>query len=241
MDEMTMVDFSKEMDKGTPVILPIGCLEGHGPHMPLGTDNFQPEFVAQEVAKRMDCIIAPPIRYGNATVTRHLPGSLCLSVGLVQQLVTEILEELVRNRASRIMVLSGHAGSSHMSALKEAARDVLQEHPEVVLYVLSDWDIVYNEFMEMVPDGDGHGGCIETARVMAIRPDLVSEKRPSSFAIDYPEYRVFTDYSDIFTKGFRGDPSSANMEIGKEMNQKVIDRIVEILTNTNNINMRGGE
>ena len=87
--------------------------------------------------------------------------------------VFEILMEFGRHGAKGVIVLSGHAGSSHMAALKEAAKDFVSEY-ECKTMVLSDYDIAYRLKDEFeLPPKDGHGGMIETSRVMAIRPDLV--------------------------------------------------------------------
>jgi creatinine amidohydrolase/Fe(II)-dependent formamide hydrolase-like protein len=118
-----------------------------------------------------------------------------------------------------------------MAALRGAADDVVRENPEVKLMVLSDWDFFFED-PSLMPKGDGHAGTTETARVWAIRPDLVDQENlPGESDIKTPPpYMMVPDYSKYYPNGVMGgDPSKASEEFGRECNTIVIDKLMEIL------------
>ena len=230
-DELTMTEFDELMDREEPpvLILPIGAVEEHGAHLPLGTDTFQPLYVVEELAKRLDILVAPPLFYGLCNSTRNFPGTISIRFETLYNLVLDILLEFVRHGAKRIVILSGHAGRPHMAALKEAGQEVVREFEEVTLLVLSDYDIVYElKGIEFDPD-DGHSGHIETSRIMAIRPELVKGNGEVSKPV-FPPYQILAHPELYFPSGIMGDPTKATAEAGQKLNKYVIDQLEVLLT-----------
>lgn len=226
-NEMTMVDFD-EFDE--PILfLPVGISEGHGRHLPAGTDTFQADYVTERVCKELDkeTIIAPTLNYGRCRATSHLSGSLSVSFDTVRDIVYDILKSVCKQEFTRIVIISGHAGSSHMKALELACEDILEDH-DVDILLMSDYDFAYDFKAKEVPETDGHGGQIETSRMMDIHRDLVKEDRPER-TIDYPEYKVIKDYSEYLTDGMRGDATSSSQEEGKKINDYIVESIVELV------------
>ncbi len=127
LDELSTIEAKVAADAGTVVIFPVGAVEEHGKHLPLCTDSIQAEYIALEVAKRTGSLVAPPIRYGICNAGRNFPGTLSIEFDSLYRITKDILSELSRNGFNRIIVLSGHAGSSHMTALKLAAQAVIQQ------------------------------------------------------------------------------------------------------------------
>ncbi|UCE74844.1 MAG: creatininase family protein, partial [Methanomassiliicoccales archaeon] len=166
LDELTMSEFKEKVNDSTVVILPIGAIEEHGPHLPLCTDSIQPEYVAEKVAEATKALIAPPIRYGFCSSTKNFPGTMTISFDTLRSLIYDILSEFVRNSIKNIVVLSGHAGKTHMTALRLAAEKVVREN-EANIMVLSEYDLFYDLISRdtTIPNSDGHSGLIETSRV----------------------------------------------------------------------------
>ena len=224
---MNMTDFDELEDP--LVFLPVGISEGHGRHLPTGTDTFQAYFITEEVCKNLDkdTVIAPTLNYGNSRATSHLSGTLSVSFESVRSIVYDILESLSKRGFTNIVIISGHAGSTHMKALELACEDVLEER-DLDILLLSDYYYAYDFKGEEVPDTDGHGGQIETSRILDIREDLVKEDRPKRI-IDYPEYKVIKDFSEYLEDGMRGDAPAATKEEGRKINEYVIENIVELV------------
>jgi len=93
IEEMTTTELKKEIDRNPVVILPVGATEAHGPHLPLGTDSFQPEAVADMLASRIGGLVAPPIKYGHHSSTRNMVGTIGISFDTLRALVRETAYE----------------------------------------------------------------------------------------------------------------------------------------------------
>lgn len=234
LEEMTSEEFANYVDNLTVVILPIGAVEEHGWHLPLNTDTIQPEKVAEDVEKILEkdnykVLIAPTLNYGNCMTTANFPGTISITSDSLRSVVKDIIKEFMRHRIKNIVVLSGHAGSNHMAALRMAAEDALKEGNAKIM-VLSDYDIAYKHLGEEVPADDGHGGMLETSRVMAIRPELVKLDRSQGESHPkLPPYRILKNPEKYFTKGYRGYPDKANAELGEKMNKMIAEELANLI------------
>src|SRR5438034_986194 len=150
------------------VIVPVGALEEHGRHLPLGADMIQPLHVLGEVARRTGAHLAPAIPYGVCTTSRPYPGTVSVSVDALKAFVGDVLADFTRNGVRRIMIVSGHAGREHMMALRAAAQEVVDRGSGLRATVLSDYDIIYAS-KGLLPEGDGHAGAGETSRILTAR------------------------------------------------------------------------
>jgi len=234
LDELTMPEAEKAAEKGKIIILPVGSVEEHGKHLPLCTDCLQPENIAVEVARKAGCLVAPPLRYGVCTETRYFPGTISISSDSLYNMVRDVLDELVRQGFKRLIVLSGHAGSLHMAALKLAARDVLDKYAEeskkraLRIIVLSDYDFAYELRGKQFDARDGHGGEIETSRILAIRPDLVKGRTEKNFSA-MPRFEIVANPKDFWPNGIQGDPSKASVEKGRVANKYIINKMLALV------------
>ncbi len=224
LDDLSTKEFEKQVDDDTVVILPLGVIEEHGDHLPLSTDSLQSEHIAEEVAKRTGALVAPPIRYGVCNTTKNFPGTISIEFDTLRCLVQDVLFELARNGIKNIVVVSGHAGSSHMAALRLAAKEVVDE-VDVKILVLSDYEIIYEA--GLAEKGEGHSGWIETSRVMAIRPDLIRGKGKKGVN-KIPKYMVLR-HPEKHWKGVSGDPAKATKEKGRKLNELVIEEMVKMI------------
>ena len=164
LDSLSSVQFKEVMAKKPVVLLPIGATEAHGGHLPLCTDSVQPEYVADAVAKLIGGIVAPPIRYAHHSSTKNMPGTLSISFLTTMHLTIDVLNSLIDNGADKIVIISGHAGSSHINALRQGCAEVAEKRA-VKIMLLSDYDLV-DEF-PIDQTGDGHGGMVETSRAVS--------------------------------------------------------------------------
>lgn len=223
LDSLPSTEFKRIMEGRPIVFLPIGGTEAHSSHLPLCTDSVQPEFVADAVAERVNGLVAPPLRYAFHSSTRNMPGTLTLGFETTIRVVYDILMSLISNGADKLVVISGHAGSSHMNALRQACVEVVEE-TGVRLMLLTDYDLV-KRFPED-QHGDGHGGKMETARMMDIAPDLV---RPQDKVGRYVSqgYMILSDPERSMPDGFVGDAPSATAELGRRLNSFIVDELTK--------------
>jgi creatinine amidohydrolase len=228
MEDLTSKEFQDIVVRDPLFILPIGATEAHGVHLPLSTDTLQPEALAEELGERMGALIAPTINYGVHNTTRTMPGTVDISFDTLRALTRDVLDSLVRNGARRILVIIGHASGTHMTAIGLACTEVARRE-RVRIVCLSDWDFG-DEFAEAegIDRHDGHGGIMETARILAIRPELVKDHRPSGEYVELG-HSIPLDASRRFPQGIVGEPSKATAQIGRRMNSFLADRLEEII------------
>src|SRR5438128_12126280 len=98
---MTSEEFAAIAKKDPVVILPVGALEEHGRHLPLGADVIQPLHVVDEVARRTNAYVAPAIPYGVCTTTRPYPGTVSVSVDPPTGCLRAVLAHFVRHGLPR--------------------------------------------------------------------------------------------------------------------------------------------
>jgi len=157
-------------------ILPLGCLEKHGAHLPVGTDLFQIRAVAEAAVAIEPAVIFPPYYLTQVQCAKHQPGAVALPGRLITELLEGVCEEIARNGFRKIILLNGHGGNE--AWLGYAAWMMAHErHRDFTVYLarLSDfyWANARRYAKLRQDDGDDHGGEAETSLMLAIRPDLV--------------------------------------------------------------------
>jgi creatinine amidohydrolase len=216
------------------VIFPVGSVEEHGEHLPLCTDSIQAEYVALEVAKKTGCLVAPSLRYGIVNAGRNFPGTLTIQFDTLYKVAKDVLSELSRNGFYRIIVLSGHAGQSHVVALRLAAQEVVRQDGETDgkqktrIMVLSDYDFAGEVAQKYASAKDGHAGTIETCRVMAIKPELIKAAGAPSFP-QMPRFEVVAHPEKYFPSGIIGDPTAASASNGQKINEYIVEQVINLV------------
>jgi creatinine amidohydrolase len=223
LDSLSSTEFAERMRKRPVIFLPIGATEAHSSHLPLSTDSLQPEHIADAVAQRVNGLVAPPLRYAFHSSTKNMPGTIGLGFDTTIHVVRDILDSLIANGADKLVVISGHAGSSHMNALRQACAEIVQEH-RVKLMLLTDYDIA-KRFPED-QRGDGHGGKVETSRIMAIAPELVKPQTKVGRYVSQG-FMIVADPERSMPDGFVGDAPSASAELGARVNSFIIDELTQ--------------
>ncbi len=229
------------------VIVPLGSIECHGKHLPLGTDTMIPNRILDELEPLTDALIAPTQPYGSTDYLSVFPGTVSLGPEVTYQVMYRILDGLRKHGARRFIVLNGHGGNN--SVLDRLSLDM--EEKGCILAQMNWWIMVWN----LVPDwkGDspwhgGHGGAEETAAIMAVDPALVdtdaiedlhlkslSEDLPFSGltavrfkGLDIPMRRFSRDVTD---NGWVGEdhPKYATKEWGEQMIKATAEYIASVI------------
>ncbi|MCG7845308.1 MAG: creatininase family protein [Methanomassiliicoccales archaeon] len=227
IDEMSSATFAEAVKADPIVFLPIGAIEAHGPHLPLGTDTYQPEFVVNAVCERVGGLVAPTINYGQHSSTRNFPGTIDISFDTLRSLVIDVLGAFQRNGIKNVVVVSGHLGSVHRSAIKLACEHMARQGLKVMM--LSDYELAYlkkADVCEGLPDG--HGGIVETSRMIDIRPDLVSAERTAGEFVD-TDFMIYPDPQRCLPQGFAGDARLASKEKGRLVNEYVVNALTDLV------------
>ncbi|MCP4582713.1 MAG: creatininase family protein [candidate division Zixibacteria bacterium] len=155
------------------VILPVGTIEAHGV-IPLGTDNFIPETMAERIAEQTKSLIAPTVNYGITRTLMTYPGSLTVSPPTFQAYITEILMSMVSVGMKKLIVLNGHGGQ--FDELKAAAFDVFEKTSAKVAVI--HWWVLCQDLVEKhYGTSGGHAAVDETAAIIACAPETVQKDK----------------------------------------------------------------
>ncbi len=236
-DEVASPEFARLADAGALFILPFGSLEEHGSHLPLGTDTMQAEEVARRVAKEFHAAVLPTIGYGECRSTRNFPGTLSLSFETVTMLSYDIASELARNGASKLLVITGHAGTGHMAAIRLGVLRAVEANPSLKAMVLSDYDLAYELKGKEFPEDDGHAGLIETSRILNLRPELVGKSRPVGKGRP-PRFMLLPDPERFLPTGVMGDPRGASAGKGAAIDDYVVESLCALVAENFKIKRR---
>lgn len=229
---LTVGEFRDRVAEGRWLILPSGTCEEHGPHLPLGSDTLEAEFLARAVAERTGALVAPPLAYGACTTTRHFPGTIDLRYETVEALAADVLRGFAAHGCRKILVLSGHAGKSHLVALRQAALRTVEAVRGLRVLVLCPTEMPGPPGPgPEAPAYDGHAAAYETSLVLAMDPSLVRGDRiPTTGGRPaFPPFEVLPDPERYFPSGVMGDPSRASAEAGKRAVASLAARIAALL------------
>jgi len=172
-EELTAADFAKaiQQSQGT-CILPIGILEKHGPHLPLGTDLLNIRYISVTAAQQEFAVVFPEYYFGQIFEARHEPGTVAYSSKIQLELLQETTDEMARNGCKKIVIANGHGGNE--SLLPYFAQTQLAMPHDYVVYVFPLPEHLDQPGRPSVKNPDDmHAGETETSHLMISRPDLV--------------------------------------------------------------------
>ena len=190
-----------EASKGVCVI-PVGCLEMHGQHLPVGTDTMKIEYSLHEAAKIEPVMEFRAFKFGDIQGLPMWKGTIRLTVELEQELLKQLCSEIARNGFKKIILLNSHGGNNAMltNFVRSTMHDkkdyvvmstsagsrfaspyylieVLEKEGRDALYELTDEDIDIARKCVEEKRVYEHAGFGETALMLGARPDLVRMDR----------------------------------------------------------------
>ena len=222
-EELTAPDFVKAVERSAgPAVIPMGIVEKHGPHLPLGTDLLDAREVALRAVKKEYSIVFPPYYFGQIFEAKHQPGVLAYSERLIWDLLQETVDEIARNGVQKIILVNGHGGNN--SFLPFFCQSQLARRRDYAVYLFqpardaeADARVkaLRKTTMEM------HAGEVETSTVLAHRPELAHPERAGEQSgSDQARLAGLKDaYTGIwwyarFPNHYAGDGSPAAAELG---------------------------
>ncbi|QPK94029.1 creatininase [Actinomyces sp. zg-332] len=188
MEELDAFTYRELISNGEKIIVvPVGAIEQHGPHMPVSVDAILSKELSKALAEKVDGLVAPGIVFGYKSQQRsgggyHLSGGLFMSgITLINQ-VKELVLEIVSHGNRKIVFCNGHYENYQFmfEGIDLALRELkLQGIDDVKVLLLSYWDFVDDETIEkLYPEGFTgwdleHGGVLETSLMLLLHPDKV--------------------------------------------------------------------
>ena len=227
-------DQLREMaERNAIVIVPIGALEQHGPHLPAGVDSILGETIALRtarlVAEREPVVVLPCIWSGISENHMSLGGTITLDFEAFFGLMRCVVSSLARQGFRRIVLLNSHGGNN--DALRICC-DELSTRFNLPLVRMTYWHAAPDAIARNLETQAGlfHACEAETSMMMALRPELVAEDRiPSSDGRTSPGIRdvvgagvyLWQSSKNRSPTGVIGNPAAATKEKGQRLLEEI--------------------
>lgn len=238
-DELTASDWPKALEKsGRTAILPIGILEKHGPHGPIGSDLIQVREIAARATKSEYGVVFPDYFYGQIYEARHQPGTFALPSRLILELLDATCEEIARNGFNKILIVNGHGGNPNF--LRFFIQSQLERRREYAVYLLepgSDpaFTETVNKMRKSDPAGDQHAGERETSTLLYLRQELVKmdhaadESGANQHRLPLPELYTGIWWYAGYPNHYAGEGAKATRELGQLLTEQRVQTLIKAL------------
>ncbi|PSR20274.1 MAG: creatininase [Sulfobacillus acidophilus] len=227
-DRLTTKHFrEKVLGQIDTAILPVGSVEAHGEHCPLGTDNMAPWHFAAALEERFPdrVLIMPAIPYGHTWELANYAGTLSVATNAFAQYVTEVGLAALTWGIHNIVLMNGHGGNT--PALNAVMENIAEHGGRAVLV---NWWIDYSQDILTVTKSQGHAGEDETSVMLAVAGSLV-RMEDASFNPYQAKYKI--KQMGLHEKNLRhattGDGRGGSREKGEQIIDLVTARLVQLL------------
>jgi creatinine amidohydrolase len=238
-DELTATDWPKALEKSArTAILPIGILEKHGPHGPIGSDLIQVREIAARATKSEYAVVFPDYFYGQIYEARHQPGTFALPSRLIWELLDATCEEIARNGFTKIVIVNGHGGNPNF--LRFFIQSQLERRRSYVVYLLEPgndpaFTETVNRMRKSDPATDQHAGERETSTLLYLREELVKmdhatdESGANQHRLSLPELYTGIWWYAGYPNHYAGEGAKATRELGRLYTEQRIQTLVKAL------------
>jgi len=256
LEELTWPQIDALDRQRTLFILPVGMIEEHGPHLPVGADTLGVMYEANGASRRVSrslpdwhVVMMPPINYGQSGANQlgdmpvH-PGTYGIRQSTLRSLVADLGGQVAQNGFKWIFVMNGHGAPTHNIAINEACDFVSETFRVTMLHLTAlfraDAEIQSNgerintkyfSAAELSSFGmDVHAGVAETSGMLAVRPDLV---RSNYKTLPSRAGRSLEELREIATapgwQGYLSSPAKATAAHGREVEAWWIEGFTDLI------------
>ena len=232
--ELTAEQLPEAREKADGVaMIPIGSIERHGSHLPMGCDTLIVQRIAQEVEAREPVVVLPVMTYTFVPQPTYELGAVSVKSSVLLQYLAAILDEVHRNGFGKIVLLHGHGGNIPMS--DAILQYVIEESKQYALYSIPPWGGAKLDEVQETNEV-GHACELETSIALAICPKLVhldaikhQQTFPADKDLDVGVAQTPVDWIARYPTCCTGDPLAATVEKGKSLKWMWVDNVVETL------------
>ncbi|MBI5343884.1 MAG: creatininase family protein [Deltaproteobacteria bacterium] len=229
LGELTMEEFKRALKKTKTLIVPFGAVEAHGRHLPLDTDTRIMREVAEKASQRAGVFTAPPVQYGVCTSTGAHPGTIGITCESLRMLVKDIVRDGCRKGLRNFILISGHGGGLHVSALREAGEALIREMEGIKIAALSVYELIGKEVRDISETkDDSHAGEVETSLMLYLAPELVKGRSKEEYP-RLPRPVIARDKMKYWPGAVWGNPAKASKEKGEKMFGIMVDKVVLLI------------
>jgi creatinine amidohydrolase len=256
LEELTWPQIDAFDRQRTLFILPVGMIEQHGPHLPVGADTIGVMYEANAASTRLsralpdwNVVMMPAVNYGQSGANRlgdraiH-PGTYSIRQSTLRSLVADLGGQIAQNGFRWIFVMNGHGAPTHNIAINEACDFVSQTYRVTMLHLTAllradaaiqssgeKINAKYFSAADLASFGmDVHAGVAETSGMLAVRPDLVRpifKSLPSQAGRSLEELRTIAVMPNW--QGYLSSPARATAAHGRALEAWWIDGFTDLI------------
>ncbi|MGD9828717.1 MAG: creatininase family protein [Hyphomicrobiaceae bacterium] len=236
--EMTAEELVAKAKADAVVIMPVGSIEQHGPHLPVGVDTYLAEEVsrlaAEAVAGEMPIVVTPTLWCGMAEHHMAFGGTFTLDIPTYHALLGCFMKSLARHGFKRVLIVNGHGGNTAPLAafLSDFARETKLKVRSTTYFELSSPGM--DKILEDQPHVR-HACEGETSMLMVVAPGTVKTERlaeaygPKASTRISPFVARDRCFKEITPSGVVGDARRANADKGRRLLTHCRDAVVAVL------------
>lgn len=249
-DRLTSLDFKKAVEKAQGVcIIPIGVMEKHGPHLPLGTDVIRAHEMCRRAAGQEYAIVFPDFYIGQILEAKHQPGTVAYSTEIMLKFLDETCREIARNGLKKIILVNTHGGNNSflpyfLQIQLESPRDYA-----VFLFQLRETPDTQKKIKALRKSTTGgHADEIETAEMLVICPEHVRMDQVNAQSgrnlkrLDLPNVNTGISWYSQYPNHYAGESSGATPELGEvrltARSQQLMEAIKAVKADTATIQLQ---
>lgn len=234
LDELSSPALGALLSGERPVValVPVGSVEPHGPHLPLGTDTILGEGAARRAVSKLaslgvEALLAPSVPYGVTDFAAGFPGAVSVPRDVLASMLRAVVVGLVRAGFAHVCLVSNHLEPAHDQAVRESIEG-LPEASVASPLTRRHARTLSDEFKS----GACHAGEYETSLVLAERPELVDRGKAASLpSLDVSLAAGIREGLSSFramglTQAYTGAPARASEAEGEAQYDKLADMIV---------------
>ena len=223
--EMTNPEAEKILEETQMAIIPLGSVEQHGSHLPLGTDYYAAESFAKRIVSKTGGLLVDFAPFGVTPLHMGFKGTVTLRSETMISLMTDIVSSLCRHGAKKIVFINWH--ERNLPAIEIATENSQNEFEEIKILIVHAHFIAKEKYGKIV--GLTHGGELEILPVLADRPELVhlelatdpspiqKGQKSDKFRRDPSIYYIPKDVRSMYKTGWYGKINDTSDERIKEV------------------------
>jgi creatinine amidohydrolase len=238
LEDMTWQEIRETLDRGNDtVIIMVGSIEQHGPHLPIITDTLVAKDLAIRMARKLgNTVVAPTIRPGCSENHMSFPGTISLRPQVLYEILRDYCRCLGQHGFKKIILASSHGGN--FAPLETFAPQIVHELPQLQIIHYGDlrgflevWQALVTKLGIEPEKARGHAGIGETSEILSLRPEAVrTDLMEPGFtgSLKGMISKVLRDGINAITaNGVLGDPTGANPEIGEALLEGLANHLAD--------------
>jgi creatinine amidohydrolase len=245
ISDMTWIEVEKAAENNSIMLIPVGVIEQHGPHLPLGTDAYGAYTLCRLTKKELETlniptVIAPPYYYGIANGARKFPGTINVSKESMTAMLTDILVSLMDSGFKKQVLINHHGEPAHIQTMLKAIANAREKGVDAVLVVAGfsvqrEWNIPESHLLRQIMTDESkkvikqnvksrldiHAGETETSLIMRWFPEILKDEEnigkyePVIPSIEEIIKNTPDDWREYYPLGYLGEPHLGDPKKGE--------------------------